>query len=203
MPAGCSVSGYSRMEQARSFVAIELPGEIRLKLAEVESRLKSSAPSGVKWVKPDNIHLTLKFLGSVAADRTGEIAGVLKEAAQSISPFQLEIKDGGAFPDLRRVQVVWVGVSGDLAKLGRLQQRIESNLACLGFTAETRPFAPHLTLARLDRKIPLPERSRFGQAIAGTEFEIGSIKVESISLMRSQLSREGAVYSRLGLIKLT
>ena len=109
----------------------------------------------------------------------------------------------GVFPNLRRVQVVWVGMDGEIDKLRQLQKRIEFNLAPLGFAAETRPFTPHLTLARLrDRALP-GERERLGQLIAGTKFEtVHTIKVDSINLMRSQLTREGAIYSRLSSVEL-
>lgn len=190
------------MEQIRSFIAIELPEEIRLKLGQVESRLKSGSPSGIRWVKPENIHLTLKFLGNVAADRTAEITDSIETAAQKMAPFRLEIRGGGAFPDLTRLQVVWIGIKGEVAKLGQLQQSIETNLERLGFAAETRRFTAHLTLARLDRKVSPSERRSFGQLIAGAEFEAGNLEVDGVSLMRSQLTGQGAVYSRLSFIKL-
>ncbi|MCL0046397.1 RNA 2',3'-cyclic phosphodiesterase [Dehalococcoidales bacterium] len=189
------------MEQVRSFIAIELADELKAGLAQLQSQLKRDKLPGVKWVDPYSIHLTLKFLGSVAVDRIGEITKAIEEAARGISPFYLEVKGLGVFPNLRRVQVVWVGVSGD--KLGQLQQRIESNLARLGFAPEWRPFTPHLTLARLRDRASPHERQRFGQLIASTKFEAAyTIKVDSISLMRSQLTREGAIYRRISLVRL-
>jgi len=185
------------MEQIRSFIAIELPDELKLKLGQLKSRLKSGEQSWVKWVDPDSIHLTLKFLGNIATDRIGEITRAMAQAAQTVPPFRLEVKDLGAFPNLKRVQVVWVGISGEMDKLGQLQQGIESNLARLGFTPESRPFTPHLTLARLRDRAPLEERQRFGQLIGETTFEAGTIKVDAISLMRSQLTKEGAIYHRI------
>ena len=190
------------MEQIRSFIAIELPDELRLKLGQLEAQLKSGKQPWVKWVNPDSIHLTLKFLGNIASDRTGEITRAMEEAAQGIPPFHLEVKDLGVFPNLKRVQVVWVGISGEVDKLGEFQQRLESNLACLGFAPESRPFTPHLTLARLRNQASLDERQRFGQLIAGSRFEAGAIEVDAINLMRSQLTREGAIYSRISSVRL-
>jgi len=190
------------MEQIRSFIAIELPNELRLKLDQLEAQLKSGKQPWVKWVNPDSIHLTLKFLGNIASDRTGEITRAMEEAAQGIPPFHLEVKDLGVFPNLKRVQVAWVGISGEVDKLGEFQQRLESNLACLGFAPESRPFTPHLTLARLRNQASLDERQRFGQLIAGTRFEAGAIEVDAINLMRSQLTREGAIYSRISSVRL-
>ena len=191
------------MEQVRSIIAIELPDELKLGLTQLESQLKMSKQPWVKWVDPYSIHLTLKFLGSIAVDRISEITKAMEEAIQGISPFRLEVKDLGVFPNLRRAQVAWVGISGEVDKLSRLQQYLESSLARLGFAPETRPFTPHLTLARLRNRASLDERQRFGQLIASTRFEATyTIKVDAISLMRSQLTREGAIYSRIGLAKL-
>ncbi len=190
------------MEQIRSFIAIELPDELKRELDQLEARLKSGKLPWVKWVDPDSIHLTLKFLGDIAIDKVGEITKAMEEAAQAVSPFHLEVKNLGVFPNLKRVQVVWVGISGEVDKLVQLQQRIETNLARLGFAPESRPFTPHLTLARLHNRASSDERQRFGQLIANTKFEACTIKVDAISLMRSQLTREGAVYSRIGLVEL-
>jgi len=190
------------MEQIRSFIAIELPNRLRLELGQLEAQLKLGKQPWVKWVNPDSIHLTLKFLGNIASDRTGEITKAMEAAAQGIPPFHLEVKDLGVFPNLKRVQVVWVGVSGEVDKLGEFQQRLESNLAHLGFAPESRPFTPHLTLARLRNQASLDERQRFGQLIAETRFDAGSIKVDAINLMRSQLTREGAIYSRISSVRL-
>jgi 2'-5' RNA ligase len=191
------------MEQIRSFIAIELPDELKLGLARLQDKLKSGRQPWVKWVDPYAIHLTLKFLGNIEVDSTGAITRAMETAAQEIPPFHLEVKDLGAFPNLRRVQVVWVGVGGEVNKLVQLQQRIESNLAPLGFTTEARSFTPHLTLARLRNQASLDERQRFGQLISSTNFETAySIEVEAINLMKSQLTREGAIYNRISSVKL-
>jgi len=191
------------MEQVRSFIAIELPDELKLGLAQLEAKLKMSNQPWVKWVDPYSIHLTLKFLGSIGVDRTGEVTKAMEAAVQGIPPFRLEVKDLGAFPSLRRVQVAWVGVSGEVDKLSQLQRRLESNLARLGFAPESRPFTPHLTLARLRNQASLDERQSFGELIATTKFEAAyTVKVDAISLMKSQLTREGAIYSRISSVEL-
>jgi 2'-5' RNA ligase len=190
------------MEQLRCFIAVELPEEIKAGLSRLQTKLKPNQ-FPVKWVDPYSIHLTLKFLGNVNADMTGEITGAMAEAAQGIPPLQLEIKDLGVFPNLRRVQVVWVGVSGDLDKLLQLQKRLETNLARLGFAPEARAFTPHLTLGRVRERASAEERQKLGELIAGTKFEAGyTLPVESINLMRSQLTREGAIYSRISSVEL-
>lgn len=191
------------MEQIRSFIAIELPAELKLELVQLEAQLKSGEQLGVKWVDPDGIHLTMKFLGNIAVDRVEGITRAMEEAVRGISPFQLKVKELGVFPNFKRVQVAWVGLSGEVDKLAQLQKRIESNLTPLGFAPESRPFAPHLTLARLRAQTSPDEKQRFGQLIANTTFEAAhTIEVDAINLMKSQLTREGAIYSQIDSIRL-
>ena len=191
------------MEQIRSFVAIELPDELKRKLTHLQAQLKTGKEAPVKWVAPNGIHLTLKFLGNTAADKIKEITGAIEVSAEGIPPFHLEVKELGAFPNLRRVQVVWVGITGEVAQLSELQQRIEANLALLGFAPESRPFTPHLTLARVRQGTSPEEQQSFGQLIASTGFDAAcDFSVDAVSLMKSELTREGAIYSRIGLIGL-
>lgn len=191
------------MEQLRCFIAIELTEEIKAGLSRLQAKLKAGSQSPVKWVDPYSIHLTLKFLGNVNLDMMSQITEAMAEAAQEASPLQLEVKGLGVFPNPRRVQVIWVGVSGDLDKLIQLQKRLETNLARLGFAPEARAFTPHLTLARVREQASADERQKLGELVAGTRFEAGyGLPVEAISLMRSQLTRAGAIYSQLSSIKL-
>ncbi len=190
------------MEPIRSFIAIELPDELKRTLIQLQDHLKAGQ-SGVKWVSPQGIHLTLKFLGNITTGSIDEIILAMAKATEGISPFRLKIKDLGVFPNLKRIQVVWVGVSGEVDQVSSMQRRIESELAPLGFTPESRPFTPHLTLGRLNDRVSLSERQRLGQLIAGTRFEATyDFRVDFIHLIKSQLTREGAIYSRIGSIKL-
>lgn len=191
------------MEQIRSFIAIELPDGLKSELVQLEARLKSGGQFRVKWVDPNGIHLTLKFLGSIAADRVEGIVRVMEEAARVISPFQLKVEGLGVFPSLKRAQVAWVGLSGGVDKLAQLQKSIESKLVPLGFALESRPFTPHLTLARLRNQASLDERQRFGQLIADNTFEAAcTIDADAISMIKSQLTREGAIYTRIKSVSL-
>jgi len=191
------------MEQIRSFIAIELPREIKLAIASLQDKLKASGGAPVRWVDPGNIHLTLKFLGDIDTGITGRIAVVLEEAARGTHPFKVEVSGLGVFPNPRRVQVVWVGLTGELEKLGQLQKRIEDGLVPLGFPAEGRAFTPHLTLARVRDYAGPDERQKLGQLIEKTEFDAKyAIKVNTVQLMRSQLTREGPVYTRISTIEL-
>ena len=191
------------MEQVRSFIAIELPDEVKSGLTQLQTQLKAGKHSAVKWVDPRSSHLTLKFLGNIAADKIDKIPKALEAAAQGLPPFHLKVNGLGVFPNLSRVQVAWIGINGEVSQLSQLQQRLESNLAPLGFAPESRPFTPHLTLARLRERASLEERQSFGRLIASTKFEaVYSFSVDAINLMRSQLTKEGAIYSQISSIKL-
>jgi 2'-5' RNA ligase len=191
------------MDTVRSFIAILLPEELRLGLSKLQVRLKTGNNPWIKWADPNGIHLTLKFLGNVPLDRISEIGRVLTEATREIPPFHLETQGLGIFPNLKRVQVVWLGLGGELDKLGQLHKQIESGLSRLGFTPEARAFKAHLTLARLRPQASPDERQDLSQLIANTKPETSYIvKVETISLMRSQLTREGARYSQLSSARL-
>jgi len=191
------------MEQIRSFIAIELPQELKLALARLRDKLKSGSRAPVKWVDPDSIHLTLKFLGNIDSDITGKITSALEEAVRGTSPFSVELSGLGVFPNIRRVQVVWVGLAGEVAKLGQLQQRIETGLIPLGFAAESRSFTPHLTLGRVRDYAAPDERQDLGQLVTGTGFEAKcKVNVDAVHLIKSQLTREGPIYSKISTVAL-
>jgi 2'-5' RNA ligase len=191
-------------EQIRSFIAIELSEEAKEGLARLRKKLEREEHRFVKWVDPGGIHLTLKFLGNIPFKRVAEITKAMKEAAQGISPFHLEISGLGAFPSLRQARVFWVGIGGEMDKLSRLQQNIDSALAVLGFAKEERSFVPHLTLARIREGASPPERRSFGELVDSTAFEDKyHVEVEAISLMRSQLTPAGAIYTCLSEVGLS
>jgi len=190
-------------EQIRSFIAIELPEEVWEGLARLKKELERDEHRFVKWVDPEGIHLTLKFLGNIPSKRVAEITEAIKEAAQGVAPFHLEISGLGAFPSLRQARVFWVGIGGEVDKLSRLQQNIDSALAVLGFAKEERSFVPHLTLARIRQGASPMERRSFGELVGSTIFEDKyRVEVGAISLMRSQLTPAGAIYTRLSAVGL-
>jgi 2'-5' RNA ligase len=190
-------------EQIRSFVAIELSKEAKKGLANLRRELERDEHRFVKWVDPEGIHLTLKFLGNIPSRRVTEITEAMKKAAQGISPFLLEISGLGAFPSLKQARVVWVGIGGELDKLSTLQQNIDSALAALGFAREERPFLPHLTVARVREGASASERGRFGELVGSATFEGNyHVEVEAIKLMRSQLTPAGALYTCLAVVGL-
>ena len=191
------------MESARAFVAIELSLEMREALGELIARLKGMGLSSVRWVNPEAVHLTLKFLGNVPRAQIGEITHALSRSVLGSAPFTLEMGDVGGFPTLDAPRVLWVGLKGELDELASLQQKVEETLQSLGFPKERRPFTPHLTLARMRDGATSRERRMAGEASSrtGPPTEV-TMEVRSLSLMRSNLSPSGAAYSRLASIPL-
>ncbi len=200
-------------EQVRTFVAVELPEEVKVQLGEIETRLNRqivmslgamTAGKALKWVEPTAVHVTLKFLGSVAAERLNEIESALKRAAAGKAPFTIELTGLGAFPNTNRPRVIWVGAHGQVVELGNLQADVDAQLVDLGFPQETRPFSPHLTLARLREGTNQQELRKIGEIVNNNaQTESITVKIDTISLMRSDLSRVGARYTRMAEIALS
>ena len=190
-------------EQIRSFIAIELPEEVKAGLRRIQTELKLPGHTFVKWVATESVHLTLKFLGNISPQKVAEITGVMEQASQGVSPFQLEVTEVGAFPNMRQPRVLWVGIKGEIDKLVTWQQRIDNGLIPLGFAKETRAFTPHLTLARLREGCSPGDRRDFGEMVAKIPVDVSyKFNVNSLNLMKSQLLPGGAVYSRLAEVKL-
>lgn len=186
------------MEQIRSFIAIELPEELKLELANLQVKLRTDKPR-VKWVDHNGMHLTLKFLGNIPVNKIDDITRVMTESAANISPFKLTVGNLGVFPNLKRVQVVWVGLGGDLDGIRQLHKSLEDGLSKLGFDAEKRAFSPHLTLARVGNEASSEDREHFGGLISNTNFKTDKIiNVNGIVLMKSQLTSRGAIYTKIG-----
>ncbi|MFQ5924578.1 MAG: RNA 2',3'-cyclic phosphodiesterase [Dehalococcoidia bacterium] len=191
------------MEQIRAFIAIELPDPVKAGLSSLQNRLRPDEHPYVKWVHPDGVHLTLKFLGNIAEDGVPQIVQAITSAAEGASPFRLELGGLGAFPNFQRPQVIWAAIKGEVEKLATLQRGIDQALLALGFSMESRSFTPHLTLGRLRERASPGERRRLGELMVSTKFE-GEIPfdVAEISLMRSRLTPKGAIYSRISSIQL-
>ena len=191
-------------QHIRSFIALELPETLKAYLCEIQQTLKSKEFVFVKWVAPAGIHLTLKFLGNIQMQRVDQIVEVLTGVAASVSPFVLETDELGVFPSFGRPTVLWIGLGGDLESLVTLQKQIDDALEPLGFTKEKRVFTPHLTLARLRETASITNKRDFGEAVKRIQMDIRyKIEINSISLMRSQLLPQGAVYSRIADIALS
>lgn len=185
-------------EKARLFVAIELPDDVKRELGGLIDALTVSNISGVRCVRPEGIHLTLKFLGDTDIDRIKAIEAALSGAVEGHSPFQLELAQAGAFPNLHRPRVLWVGVGGDLKALGSLQANVESALDAVGLAKERRGYNPHLTLARIRNGAPPSSGRDAADILSKTRTRKNAgIPVNEISLMRTELHPDGAIHQRL------
>jgi 2'-5' RNA ligase len=178
----------------RSFLAIELPGTILQKIEGVQEDLKSSH-ADVRWVNPENIHLTLKFLGNIEGSRIEPVAKAVEEAILTTSPFPLIIRGMGAFPHLKNPRVIWVGVVDGNAMLVPFQRQLEIQFEKIGFQAEDRPFHPHLTLGRTKSSRGKEELVRRIEKHKDEEF--GDLQVESVLLFKSDLRPTGPIYTPL------
>jgi 2'-5' RNA ligase len=197
----------------RLFIALELPPEARSAAGEVARQLKSSGAE-VKWVKPESMHLTLKFLGETPDGRAPEIAGALAGAVEGKPGLELAIKGCGAFPGDNKPQVVWLGLEGQVEGLKDLAAAIEGEMDLIGFPPERRSFKAHLTLGRLRRG---PKRGRRGgrggkpadspvllaRAIAGLkEYQGPAFRADKVVLIKSTLTPAGPIYEPLAEFKL-
>jgi 2'-5' RNA ligase len=181
-------------ETFRAFVAIDLPETIRAAIRAAQETLKSYG-FRVKWVRPESIHLTLKFLGNIEANRTDAIVNAMTLAAKGRNALRLIASGMGVFPNSRRPRVIWVGLGGQLEDLKRLQHRLDAHLADLGFPTEMRPFKGHLTLGRVKGKIAA---DRLQTALAKfNSFESEGFEADRITLFKSELHPTGAVYTEV------
>lgn len=189
------------MPTIRAFIAIELSPAARTALAQLQQRLKPLVPpQSVRWTAPDNIHLTLHFLGDIPADGVSQTSSLLRAAAATCPPFALTLGDLGCFPNTRRPRIVWTGVSGQMETLLNLHRELGQRLKTIGFTPEARPYSPHLTIGRVKDGLPQRLLSQLGQVLEQTQPQIGQVAaldVAEISLMQSDLKPAGPVYTQL------
>lgn len=184
------------MEGVRSFIAIDIPPSLRHLLENLQSDLKK-ADVDVRWVRPEGIHLTLKFLGSIEKKEVEKISQILESLAAEWRPFELNFHGMGCFPGLRAPRVVWVGLNRGGESIRSLQHAIEERLAEEGFAREERSFTPHLTIGRV--------RSQRGKGVLIQTIErkkditIGGFWTREITFFRSELRPTGAIYTKLGI----
>ncbi|MGH2536653.1 MAG: RNA 2',3'-cyclic phosphodiesterase [Candidatus Promineifilaceae bacterium] len=141
----------------RAFIALPLPASLRQQLGAAALELDEGMPRGtVRWVRPENMHLTLRFLGDSRPEQLASLEGRLDQLARRHAPFALHLDNLGCFPNLRQPRVIWVGLTGFLERLTALQADVEAAAELLGWPAEGRAFQPHLTLGRVNRSASLP-----------------------------------------------
>ncbi|MBD3385229.1 RNA 2',3'-cyclic phosphodiesterase [candidate division KSB1 bacterium] len=186
------------MDKVRTFICIELPEKIRDDIAALQHAVKPMG-RGVRWVQPRSIHLTFKFLGDVEQDQLNKVEKAVKEACNQISSFALQVNEAGAFPNFKSPRIYWTGFRSVPDMMLRLQSEIENELCKIGFAKEKRKFTPHLTIGRVKYGDGVKEVSHYLQ---NNSFESGSFDVESVTIMKSELSSAGAKYTPLAKIQL-
>jgi 2'-5' RNA ligase len=181
------------MQMIRSFIALEISPEIQAQLGQIQNQLKKS-DADVKWVNPQNIHLTLKFLGNVSPEMIEQIKKVITKLSQEHKHFELKITQLGAFPTIEHPRVLWVGIEQGFKPTIQLAKDLEERLIQLGFLREKRAFTPHLTLGRVRSN---QNRKQLKQLLHSITFHPQTMPVQTIILFKSTLTPKGALYQPL------
>jgi len=182
----------------RCFIAIDIDEQTRTALRHLQQELAAGADikkSNVKWVEPNNIHLTLKFLGEIKDKQVLDVCEITGQVAAGHSGFDIDIEKVGYFGG-RTAKVVWVGAGAGSEKLAELQNDLELHLAKAGFAEDNRPFTAHLTLCRV--RNPRAGAKLAELLAAYKDFRLGVISADSVCVYQSQLTAKGPVYTLLG-----
>ena len=176
----------------RLFIAVNIPDEMRKEIWDTAAPLRELGHA-IRWVAPEALHLTLKFLGEVSANQEDSVRKALETAAAGAHPFALPLGGFGAFPNTRRATVIWVGCKS-ASTLQILQRQIEEQTSEIGFPSETRAFHPHLTLGRLRRGAQSSQMSGLTGVLDRLDYT-GEVVLRSVELMQSELTHAGANYT--------
>lgn len=180
------------MMRIRLFIALPISEEIR-KRCEALGEIGRQKASSVRWIDPEQIHLTLFFLGWTDPALQPKIEAQIQEAARKVAPFSVQVTGLGVFPKLSSPKVFWAGLSSEPTLLA-LQQNLSTRMAALGFSMETRPYRPHLTLGRIKGAVP-DAFTRW--VVEGSGLQIGRCEMETVTLMESRMRPEGSIYTPL------
>ena len=187
----------------RTFIAVDFQTEILTKIERIIDYLRTQTPvDALKWVKRDNLHLTLKFIGEISPDKIYQVKALMAEALLSSTAFAVEVKGLGMYPNANNPRVVWLGIENG-SGLVDTHKRLNNILSQVNIKPDTRPFSPHLTIARV-KKNALPNQVKL---VGGTlsQFKVGSLgitRVENIRLYQSELTPQGSIYTPLTTIAL-
>ncbi|HMB25299.1 MAG: RNA 2',3'-cyclic phosphodiesterase [Chloroflexota bacterium] len=185
------------MNLLRAFIAIEIPLPIRQAVYNATSDLQGELNSLVRWVPLENMHLTLKFLGDVSPTNLDMLTQMISAEADLFECFEIQLDGLDSFPNLKRARVLFIGIQAP-AVLSALHRGIESAAKRLGYESEERDFSPHLTIGRVKQNIAAPEQQTIRRALEGTKISsLGTAKIDSVHLYKSDLKPTGSVYTRL------
>ncbi len=178
------------MKTIRAFIAVQLLPDVEQELGRVIQHLSPQAPDkSVRWVKPDRIHVTLRFLGETAVSKLDAIYQGMDAVPQPQAPIELHLKGMGFFPNAKRPRVIWAGLAGNIPALTAFKQELDMALAPLGWEPEERPFKPHLTLGRVK-----DARKLRGVSLAVAVKEL-AVPVTAVHFIESELTRQGPIYT--------
>src|ERR1051325_6471863 len=185
------------MSLLRAFIAVEIPLEIRKAACQATSDLQKGIGPLVRWIPMENMHLTLKFLGDIAPSNVDMLSQMLTAEADLFNCFDLRFGGLGSFPSPKRPRVLYIGIQAP-AMLEALQRGIESASHRLGYESEERGFSPHLTIGRVKQNATSAEQQTIRRALEVTKIEsLGTARVDSVHLYKSELKPIGSVYTRL------
>lgn len=178
----------------RAFVALSIPEVIKIRIRDIQERLKTYHLP-VRWVRAENIHLTLQFFGDIPAGDVDRIAKVMNETAGTFSSLNLYAKGIGVFPGIKKPRVLWLGISGDIKSLIEIQSSLVTNLETQGFSGEKRPFKSHLTIGRFKGHINTEHLCDVLRSFS--DFMSEPFETNEIVLYQSILKPSGAQYAQL------
>ena len=187
----------------RAFIAVDISQDAKNLLERTIAHLQQEH-TNVRWVRPESVHITLKFLGDIDVSIVDTLLGAMATAAHDSRQFTIGLSQTGVFPNPAKARVLWVGLDGELEHLNDLQKRIDDQLYIdCGIPKETRPFNPHLTLGRIRDNAPPEARSKAAEAVLGADLgPKTSWTVKDIHLVQSTLTPSGAYHQVLGSVPL-
>jgi 2'-5' RNA ligase len=182
----------------RAFIAVEIPHEIQQAIYDKAiSVLNKMTNSLIRWVPPENMHLTLKFLGDVSPSNVDMLTQILRTEADSSHCFDIRVGGIGSFPSLRRPRVIYIGIQAP-AVLETLQHGVESASRRLGYESDERAFSPHLTIGRVKQDASASDQQKIRLALENIHIDsLGTARVDSVHLFKSDLKPSGSVYTKL------
>ena len=185
------------MNLLRAFIAIEIPLGIRETVCKAITPLQNGLGSAVRWVPMENMHLTLKFLGDVSPANVEMLSQMLHAEADLFHCFDLHLSGLNSFPNLKRPRVIYIGIQAPTI-LEALQRGFDSASRRLGYESEERGFSPHLTIGRVKQTITATEQQTIRRALEDARIDLlGTARVDSVHLYKSDLKPSGSVYTRL------
>jgi len=181
-------------KQIRTFIAIDITEQMRQELSRIQSQLKPDLAGKISWVRPENIHITLRFLGDIGQQMLSQIKQIIADTADTTSGFSVDLGELGAFPKAYNPRVIWVGIKSGQDKLKALHTQLQEKLNGIGFAQEEKDFHPHLTIARIKL---LKDKQALENLLHQIKPRNLSTAIDRIILFQSQLSQQESIYSKL------